>query len=98
MTQRSTLNISLPPDMKAWIDRQIRAGQFGTASEFMRHLVRQAIAQSTRASIDDQLIEGLDSGRPTPMTRAGWAEIRREGRARIAKAIRKQPRPRRKSA
>jgi antitoxin ParD1/3/4 len=95
MTSRTTMNISVPPALKSWVDKQVQQGGFGTASEFIRHLIRTAKARdAARASLDDELEAGLDSGPATPMRASNWENIRREVRRRLATSTR----PRRKSA
>jgi len=37
---RSIINISLPPEMTAAVERDIKKGRFSTKSEFFRMLVR----------------------------------------------------------
>jgi antitoxin ParD1/3/4 len=94
MPSRTTMNISVPPALKSWVDQQVDAGGFGTASEFIRHLIRDAKARdAARDAIDDALEAGLDSGF-SPMHASDWDDIRREGRRRVAK----DARARRKSA
>jgi antitoxin ParD1/3/4 len=79
----ATMNISLPDEMKAFIEAQAAAKGFGTVSEYMRALVREAQERAARRErVDALLLEGLDSGPATPMTEADWASIRREVRAR----------------
>lgn len=36
-----TMNISLPDDMKEFIDRQVSERGYGTSSEFLRDLIRK---------------------------------------------------------
>lgn len=36
----ATMNVSLPDDMKAHVDAQVRAGQFANASDYIRSLIR----------------------------------------------------------
>lgn len=36
-----TMNISLPDDMKAFVDRQVAERGYGTSSEFLRDLIRK---------------------------------------------------------
>jgi antitoxin ParD1/3/4 len=36
----ATLNISLPDEMRFWIDQQVASGKFANASDFIRDLVR----------------------------------------------------------
>ena len=91
------MNLSLPSTMKKWVDRQVEDGQFSSASEFVRHVLRQSQARSTRQGIDAALLEALAEGKSKPMTRADWDEIRRDGRARLARLTRAGTK-RRKSA
>jgi len=35
------LNVSLPPQLKQWIDSRVAEGRFSSASDYVRHLVRQ---------------------------------------------------------
>lgn len=101
MATRTTMNISLPPALKAWIDKQVVSGGYGTASEFMRDLVRESKRRArARREIEDAIEVGLNSGPPRVMTPQGWETLRREGRARADKLRRERARTtrRRKSA
>ena len=81
------MNISLPAPMKAWLDRQVDEGQYGSASEYIRHLVRQAQVVSSRESIDEKLREALDGPASTPLTPADWKRIRRQGDRRVTEIL-----------
>ena len=75
----ATMNISLPDEMKAFIESQAAAQGFGTVSEYMRALIREAQTRAARRErVDALLLEGLDSGPPTPLVEADWEAIRRE--------------------
>lgn len=91
------MNVSLPPPLRTWIDQQVRRSGYGTASEFIRHLVRQAKARD--AEFEDSLIAAM-KGPHAPMTDADWKNIRREGDRRIAALRRRRAAstPRRRSA
>jgi len=39
----ATLNISLPDNLRAYIDEQVASGRYQSASEFVRHLVRMKL-------------------------------------------------------
>lgn len=80
----TTMNISLPDDLKAWVDEQVTTGGYGTTSEFVRHLIRQARKDAARARLEALLLEGLESGEPVEMTEDWWAERRRELQRRVA--------------
>jgi antitoxin ParD1/3/4 len=70
----TTLNISLPDSMRAFIDEQIAQGGYSTASEYIRDLIRQAQKQAAQEKLDSLLIEGLESGKPIEVTDEWWQE------------------------
>ena len=80
----TSLNISLPNSMRAWIDQQIARGGYSTASEYVRELIRQAQKREVRERIDASLLAALDSGEATPMTAKDWEELRQGLRDRLA--------------
>ncbi len=70
----TTLNISLPDSMRAFIDEQIAQGGYSTASEYIRDLIRQAQKQAAQEKLDSLLIEGLESGQSIEVTDEWWQE------------------------
>lgn len=72
----TTLNISLPDDLQAFIERQIATGSYGTASEYISHLIRQEQERAAEKQLETLLIEGLDSGDPIEATEAWWTQKR----------------------
>ena len=56
----ATLNISVPNEMREWIDAQVKSGRYVNASDYLRDLIRnnQAAADLVRLA----LIEGEQSG------------------------------------
>jgi antitoxin ParD1/3/4 len=78
-----TMNISLPDAMKHFIEGQVEAGGYSSASEYVRALVRDEQHRQAKARLETLLLEALDSGDPTAMTKADWDAIREEGLARL---------------
>jgi antitoxin ParD1/3/4 len=76
---RSTMNISLPTPLKAWVEDQVSARGYSTASEFVRDVLRREQAAAAKARVEAHLLESLESGPATPMTRKDWERIRSEG-------------------
>lgn len=75
----ATMNISLPDDMKAFIEAEASRKGFGTVSEYMRTIIRENQERAARrGDIDSLLLEGLDSGPATPLGAADWETIRRQ--------------------
>jgi antitoxin ParD1/3/4 len=82
----ATMNISLPDEMKAFVEDQASQKGFGTVSEYVRSIIREAQERHVeRERLDALLLEGLNSGPGTPLAKADWDHIRREGTKLIAK-------------
>ena len=67
----STMNISLPDELKSFVDEQVSGRGFGTSSEYVRGLIRK---DQDRLHLRGLLLEG---GGPKPphrlMARTLWA-------------------------
>jgi len=83
------MNISLAEPLKSWVERQVEDRGYGTASEFVRDVLRRIQENESCSSIDAQLNAALDSAPATPMTREDWRRIRADG-IRLAKVRRKK--------
>lgn len=78
------MNISLPPAMKKWVDEQVKARGFGTSSEFVRHVLREAWENATATDFERFVLEGLE-GPSTLLTDKDWEDMNREVRRVAAK-------------
>jgi antitoxin ParD1/3/4 len=85
MADMTSLNISLPESMKKFIEEQVEKGGYGTASEYVRGLVRAA-QEKEGERLDKLLLEGLESGDLGPMTKQDWDRIREEVRRRTRRS------------
>ncbi len=56
----TSLNISLPDPLKAYVEDRVASGDFGTPSEFIRNLIRQDKEQR-RARLEAELLDALAS-------------------------------------
>jgi antitoxin ParD1/3/4 len=72
----TTLNISLPESMRAYVDQQVTEGGFSTASEYIGQLVREDQKRAAKQRLEALLMEGIESGPPSEMTSADWDELR----------------------
>lgn len=73
-----TMNISLPDQLKDFVDHQVGSGRYSSVSEYVRELIREDEKRKAQERLETFLIEGIQSGEPTEMTREDWSEIRRE--------------------
>jgi len=73
-----TMNISLPDQLKDFVDDQVGSGRYSSVSEYVRDLIRDDEKRKAQERIEALLMEGIQSGGPTEMTRQDWEDIRRE--------------------
>lgn len=73
-----TMNISLPDQLKDFIDDQIGSGRYSSVSEYVRDLIRNDEKRKAQEKLETMLMEGIQSGKATQMTRQDWADIRQE--------------------
>lgn len=82
----TTLNISLPESMRDFISEQVAKGGYSTASEYIRHLLRQELERVAKTQLETLLLEGLDSGESIEITDEWWEQKRNE----LVEKVRKQ--------
>nr|WP_313633281.1 type II toxin-antitoxin system ParD family antitoxin [Brevundimonas naejangsanensis] len=73
----STMNISLPDPMKAFVDEQVEERGYGSSSEYVRDLIRK---DGDRQKLRSLLLVGAESGPTGPADGAYFESLR----ARIA--------------
>lgn len=81
----ATMNISLPDQMKQWVEQQVATGRYANASDYMRDLVRRDELQAQKlAAFQREIDKGMASGiSDTPLDEV-IAEAKRRGRAAVA--------------
>ena len=79
----ATMNVSLPDQMKTWIDARLEDGRFSNTSDYVRHLIRrdQERAQAIEA-LQQAIDEGVRSGEPEPFDFKAFKARMREQHAR----------------
>ena len=60
----ATMNISLPDQMKNWVEESVQSGLYANASDYIRDLIRQD--HQKMAALRQALIEGELSGKASP--------------------------------
>jgi antitoxin ParD1/3/4 len=81
----ATMNVSLPDEMKTFVETQAAKEGFGTTSEYLRSVIRDVQKRQAKQALEAKLREALESGPSEPMTREDWDEIEREGLERLAR-------------
>lgn len=85
MPQRMTMTISIPAPMKGWVDTAVSAAGYGTASEYIRELVRQDHHRRVKDAINAELIASVDSGPARKVSDADWKALHQRLRAQDAR-------------
>ncbi|MGK7892785.1 MAG: type II toxin-antitoxin system ParD family antitoxin [Xenococcus sp. (in: cyanobacteria)] len=79
-----SINISLPEEMRIYVEEQVTSGSYSTTSEYICQLIRQDRQRKAEKHLEQLLVEGLNSGEATPMTAEDWTEIRQAVKNKIA--------------
>ena len=58
----ATLNISMPDELRSFIESRVSTGEYQSASDYLRDLIRHDREETERL-----LTEGLDSGPSRPL-------------------------------
>lgn len=69
----TTMNISLPEGLKAYVDERVRADGYTSSSEYVRELIR---LEKDRRQFQEHLLAGLRSGTAGNMDSDYFATLR----------------------
>jgi antitoxin ParD1/3/4 len=78
----STMNISLPEELKVFVDQHLQAQGYGTSSEYIRELIRR---DRDRVQLREELMQGVRSGPAGSMDKGYFASLRKQVGARAKK-------------
>ena len=70
----STMNVSLPEELKSYVDERVAEGRYGTSSEYVRELIRK---DQARTQLRELMLDGLKSPSIGPADEAYWASKRK---------------------
>jgi antitoxin ParD1/3/4 len=71
------MNISVPDEMKAFVEAQMAQEGYASASEYLRALIREAQKRRAKQALEAKFREALESGPATPMTTDDWQQLER---------------------
>jgi antitoxin ParD1/3/4 len=75
----ATMNISLPDDLKTFVDGQVAEHAYGSTSEYLRELIRK---QRDIEKLRNMMLEGFNSGPATSMEPDFFEKMRKRAQAR----------------
>lgn len=64
----ATMTISLPEQMREFVESEISTGEYSSASELFRELIRERQKRKAQERLEVLLLEGLESGEPIKVT------------------------------
>ena len=70
-----SMNISLPERLREFVLKQVEAG-YGSASEYIRELIRADEARKSQEALEAKLLEGLASWNASELSKADWQALR----------------------
>ncbi len=85
----ATINISIPDTMKAEVEEIIASEGYGNTSEFFRDLVRDYLKKRQEQKLEAMLIEAVENGNFTKLTKADFEEIKERGLDRLKNRVKK---------
>jgi antitoxin ParD1/3/4 len=82
----ATMTISLPEPMREFIEGEVERGDYGSASELFREMVRERQKRINQERLEALLLEGLESGEPIRVDKEYIARKRSELLSKLHKA------------
>ena len=79
----ATMNISLPAEMRSYVEAQVATGYFANASDFIRHLIRSDLEEG-RGRLRELLGQGERSGVSELSLDEIWERARERAKSRAA--------------
>lgn len=74
----ATMNISLPQQMKDWVEAQAKDGKYANSSDYIRDLIRRATEREIKkAAMEDKLLEAKASGFSDKSISEVFADVRK---------------------
>ena len=89
----TTINVSLPVHMRAYIEQRVKADGYGSISDLIRALVRDDQVRRAQQELERRLLAALDGGEATPMTAADWDDIKNAVKTKVAAARKREHDP-----
>jgi antitoxin ParD1/3/4 len=77
----ATMNISLPDQMKDWVEQQVATGRYANSSDYVRDVLRreQAMVARLQAMVDEAVSSGVVDMSPAEL----FEDIKRRNREQL---------------
>jgi antitoxin ParD1/3/4 len=71
----TSMNVLLPETLKGYVDDRVAEGIYSNASDYVRALIRSDMKRHSQEQLEALLLDGINSGPATEMTRQDWDSI-----------------------
>jgi antitoxin ParD1/3/4 len=68
-----TMSISLPDELRAFVDSEVAAHAYPSTSAYVQHLIRR---EASTVKLHEQLMVGERSGEPIVVDETYWSDLR----------------------
>ena len=82
----STIHVSLPDDLRAFVEAEAAARGYDGLDEYVRDVLRAVWKQHAKTELEEKLIAASESGPPIEVTSDFWAALRKRVRERAGAA------------
>jgi antitoxin ParD1/3/4 len=82
-TTNTSMNVSLPETLKEYVTERVAEGIYSNPSDYIRALIRSDMKRHSQEQLEAMLLEGINSGPATEMTRADWQGIMANAKAQL---------------
>ena len=79
----TTMNVSLPETLKEYVRDRVAEGIYSNPSDYVRALIRTDMKRLSQEHLESMLLDGINSGPATEMTRADWDGIMANAKRRL---------------
>ncbi|MBZ0252031.1 MAG: hypothetical protein K8I02_01710 [Candidatus Methylomirabilis sp.] len=79
----ANVTVSMPEELKDWIDAQARRGGYADPAEYIRALIRDDRKAKAEDLVEQMILQGFDSGPGKEMKKKEWAALR----ARVSRRV-----------
>ena len=82
----ATMNISLPDQMKEWVEAQASTGRYSNASDYVRDLIRR---DQEREGWHSELQDAVDIGIKSGVGTRSMAQLKQDALKRVPRLVKK---------
>lgn len=79
----TTMNISLPETMKSFVENTLTTDGYGTASEYVRDLIRADQKKKEQEKLEQVLLKALNSGETAELNEQVWESLKAKVRSNL---------------